>query len=207
MLSECSINETIHNDAHKRLNKEINSMKTWRKDHYPKKMFGGLKDIDRLDKQFKQTTESIIQAMKNVEHAKEAQASADKALNDAQGRKDQDPENTEFIDDVELKTNQKSLADIELESAESCLEKHRPIYEQNYQKILQQIEEIEKKRLAFIKVDYIIQSIQSDTIIIQEITRKYIDAIDLTDTSELKSNKDAICKNIENFEIPETIFA
>ena len=156
MLSECSINETIHNDAHKRLNKEINSMKTWRKDHYPKKMFGGLKDIDRLDKQFKQTTESIIQAMKNVEHAKEAQASADKALNDAQGRKDQDPENTEFIDDVELKTNQKSLADIELESAESCLEKHRPIYEQNYQKILQQIEEIEKKRLAFIKVDYII---------------------------------------------------
>ena len=115
-MSEASLNAKLHKGAHSRLKAEIDSLKKWREDHYPKvsslslvgivlpsaagdqftmvygpynmvlsrtstpyymnriyfpqKMFGGLKDVERYEKQFKEATLPYRNAVNNVNEAK-----------------------------------------------------------------------------------------------------------------------------------------
>ena len=108
-MSEASLNAKLHKGAQLRLKAEIDSLKKWREDHYPKvrtfmqcvtlvegppvrsgpptghvcflifselnenlpqKMFGGLKDVERYEKQFKEATLPYTNAIDHVNTSK-----------------------------------------------------------------------------------------------------------------------------------------
>jgi len=171
IMSEASLNVKLHKGAHSRLKAEIDSLKKWRENHYPKKMFGGLKDVERYEKQFKEATLPYTNAIDHVHTSKVKYHQTYHLSAEAEYRHNADKENSQLKDDFEAKENEMKMAKISYEASIDQLVRINPVYEDQIRLGFSRIQELEKQRLAHTK----------------EIARRYLDAINMTDTTDLKA--------------------
>ena len=99
------------------------------------------------------------------------------------------------------------MTKIEYENAVNSITKIYPTYEEQMKQLFNRIQDMEKQRMLYIKVKsyFFLYSMCSKSLHLQEIARRYITAVDLTDTSNLQQEYDRVKSKIENFSPDEVI--
>ena len=100
------------------------------------------------------------------------------------------------------------MAKIEYENAVNSITKIYPTYEEQMKQLFNRIQDMEKQRMLYIKVRsyfYFLYFMSWKSLKLQEIARRYITAVDLTDTSNLQQEYDRVKSKIENFSPDEVI--
>jgi len=186
---EANINYELHKEARERLRSDIEALKTWRKTNYPKKTFGGLKETENLEKQFKEVTSPYVKALHDVELTKKRYHEALNRLTLAQAKVDTDSANEQLIAESRAAQSALDLAKIEYENTINAIANIYPTYEDKMRQLFNQIQDIEKKRMNYIK----------------EIARRYVTAVNLTETDNLEKEYERVKAKIENFSPDELL--
>merc|ERR1712147_308575 len=106
-----------------------------------------------------------------------------------QAKLDLDSTNEQLIQESQSAQSAFDMAKIEYENAINAIANIYPTYEVKMRQLFNQIQDIEKKRMNYIK----------------EIARRYVTAVNLTETDNLEKEYERIKTKIENFSPDELL--
>ena len=107
-----------------------------------------------MEKQFKEVTTPYTKALHDVESTKKKYFDASRNLTSWQATLDKDPNNEQTKSDCESAKSSKEMARIEYENAVNAITNIYPAYEDKMKQLFNRIQDIEKKRMNYIKVKF-----------------------------------------------------
>ena len=150
-----------------------------------------------MEKQFKEVTTPYTKALHEVESTKKKYFDASRNLTSCQAKLDADSNNEQIKSDYESAKSSKEMVRIEYENAVNAITNIYPAYEDKMKQLFSRIQDIEKKRMNYIKVNLSRNFQNSYTM--KEIARRYVSAVNLTDVQNLESEYDRVKTKIDNF--------
>ena len=105
-----------------------------------------------MEKQFKEVTSPYVKALHDVESKKKGYHEASNRLTLAQAKVDTDSANEQLNVESRAAQSALDLAKIEYENATNAIANIYPTYEDKMRQLFNQIQDIEKKRMNYIKV-------------------------------------------------------
>merc|ERR1711935_938569 len=137
---------------------------------------------ENLEKQFKEVTSPYVKALHDVEFSKKKFHEASNRVTLAQSKVDTDSANEQLVSESRAAQSALDLAKIEYENAINAIANIYPTYEEKMRQLFNQIQDIEKKHMNYIK----------------EIARRYVTAVNLTETDNLEKEYERIKARIES---------
>lgn len=111
-----------------------------------------MKETENLEKQFKEVTNPYAKALHDVESTKKRYHEASNRLTIVQAKLDADSTNEQLIQESQSAQSAFDMAKIEYENAINAIANIYPTYEDKMRQLFNQIQDIEKKRMNYIKV-------------------------------------------------------